>query len=200
MEIWKTFNENYEVSNLGNVRNKKTGKKKKPSMNSSGYYIFGSFLKGKRTNIYVHRAVMFSFKGKPKEGLVVNHKDGNKLNNNLNNLEYVTVRENSIHAIKSGLSKAPTERARGNNHWTRLYPDKVARGKNNGAVKHPDKIWRGSQCVSSKLNEEEVKEIRSLYSDGKSELELAEIYGVSRRNINNIVKRRTWRHVKWQTH
>ena len=50
-EIWMDFNKNYEVSNTGKVRNKKTKKEKKPSVNSSGYYIFGSFDKGKRKNV-----------------------------------------------------------------------------------------------------------------------------------------------------
>lgn len=194
-EVWKSFNETYEVSNLGNVRNKHSNKLKKPSKNSSGYYIFGSFKEGKRKNVYVHRAVMKSFVGEPEKGLVVNHLDGNKLNNNIENLEYVTMKENSQHAMENGLNELPTKRATGEKHWTRLYPEKLTRGEDNGAVKHPEKIWRGSQCKSSKLTEDNVREIKKLYKEGNTETELSNKFGVSRRNINNIINERTWRHV-----
>lgn len=55
-----------------------------------------------RRRIPVHRIVLMSFTGENKD-LCVNHKDGNKFNNNLDNLEWVTVAENNKHARDNGL-------------------------------------------------------------------------------------------------
>lgn len=57
----------------------------------------------KKTCIRLHRLVATQFIGPIEEGMVINHKDGNKLNNDVSNLEIVTIRENVIHAIKTGL-------------------------------------------------------------------------------------------------
>lgn len=77
-------NRNYEVSNLGNVRNTKTGKVLKPTLNKpNGWYRVS--LGGKRE--YVHRIVVESFNGCDLKGVYIHHKDGNKTNNAITNLE-----------------------------------------------------------------------------------------------------------------
>lgn len=108
-EIWKwikKFKNVYEISNIGQVRsfNKNTnGKIMKQNRNTKGY-LFVELRKNKKRFIKkVHRLVMETFIGKSK--LQVNHKDGNKHNNNLKNLEYVTCKQNIIHAWKIGLYK-----------------------------------------------------------------------------------------------
>jgi len=58
---------------------------------------------GKPTNYYVHRLVAEYFIGSIPEGYCVNHKDGNKLNNDVNNLEIVSYSENTRHADRTGL-------------------------------------------------------------------------------------------------
>lgn len=62
---------------------------------------------GSQFRIKAHRLVGMLFLNCPSnyEDLVINHKDGNKLNNRYSNLEWVTVRENNIHAIVNGLNK-----------------------------------------------------------------------------------------------
>ena len=69
-----------------------------------GYEYVCLFKDGKRKNRYVHQLVAEAYVGervKPH----VNHKDGNKLNNHASNLEWVTPKENKIHAFKIGLTK-----------------------------------------------------------------------------------------------
>ena len=68
--------------------------------NKRGYLFFNFWLNGKRKTHVVHRAILKSFIPEPKEYSVVNHKDGNKENNSLENLEWCTYSENTQHALK----------------------------------------------------------------------------------------------------
>lgn len=63
--------------------------------------------KGVRTQYLIHRLVANAFLPNPENKPQVNHKDGDKSNNNLQNLEWVTQSENQKHAIRTGLAKAP---------------------------------------------------------------------------------------------
>jgi len=100
----------YEVSNLGNVRsikrkyNPKT-KKLKTFINKGGYLFCYPYSKGVKHTLLVHRVVSIAFIPNPKNKPCVNHKDGNKQNNRLNNLEWCTYKENNKHARQNGLSK-----------------------------------------------------------------------------------------------
>jgi hypothetical protein len=97
IEIWKEIAgyKNYDVSSYGKVRNKKTGRILKQSI-MGGYYCVG--LSNKKTKTFsVHQLVSKAFIPNPENKLQVNHKDKNKLNNNVINLEYMTNKENSIH-------------------------------------------------------------------------------------------------------
>lgn len=84
----------YTVDEDGNVFSVRYGRLLKPYMSNSGYYMVT--LDGK--NVYVHRLVAKAFVPNPNCKLCVNHKDGNKLNNNVSNLEWVTYSENLQHA------------------------------------------------------------------------------------------------------
>lgn len=103
---WRDIKErpNYEVSEIGDVRNKITGVIRKPVLDkSTGYYKIG-FMEGRKTIMKcVHRLVAEAFLGGG-EGLDVNHKDGNKLNNAVSNLEFVTRGDNLRHAYDTGLN------------------------------------------------------------------------------------------------
>lgn len=118
MEIWKDVpnHSNYEVSNEGRVRNKATGKALSSSGSIKGEGYAGVTLgtgvgtgNGRKSNglkmksYKVHRLVMLAFVGPCPEGCNVNHKDGDKRNNSLSNLEYVSYSENTRHAISKGL-------------------------------------------------------------------------------------------------
>lgn len=69
-----------------------------------GYLRVVLSLNGQKTYIKVHQLVVEQFIGHVGEGFVINHKDGNKLNNNVDNLEITTVKDNTIHAHKNHLT------------------------------------------------------------------------------------------------
>lgn len=93
----------YEVSNKGNVKLLRSNKITKGSINNYGYkFITGKFNKY-RTTLLVHRLVANAFIPNPNNLPYINHKDGNKENNNVENLEWCTHSENMKHAVKIGL-------------------------------------------------------------------------------------------------
>ena len=88
----------YEVSNLGNVRNKRTGTVRKQT-DRKGYRKIR--INGR--DVSIHRLVADSFFDGDHSDLQVNHIDGNKANNHISNLEWVTPSENVKHAYNNGL-------------------------------------------------------------------------------------------------
>lgn len=106
MEIFKIIEDypNYEVSNLGNVRNKKTGKVLKPDKTIKGYLRVNFLKDGKLKHYLVHRLVATVFIPNPENKPQVNHIDGDKTNNQVENLEWNTYSENLKHAFRTGLN------------------------------------------------------------------------------------------------
>jgi hypothetical protein len=108
-EEWKAIaecNGEYYVSNHGRVKSLKFGKERilKPTVVGNGYLAVDiCILNKKRTMRTIHRLVALSFISNEKGKTDVNHKDGNKLNNLVENLEWMTRKENIQHAWDSGL-------------------------------------------------------------------------------------------------
>lgn len=96
---------NYYVTDDGRVWSERTQKYLSPQYDKNGYVKVQMRSTDNKSHRYsVHRLVLENFK--PVQGmekLQVNHKDGNKLNNNLNNLEWTTCKENIDHAIQNNL-------------------------------------------------------------------------------------------------
>ena len=92
--------ENYEVSNLGKVRNIKSGRTLKPKLNRGGYLMYGLYENNKQKFLLLHRIIATAFIDNPEEKPQVNHIDENKTNNDLSNLEWCTARENAIHGTR----------------------------------------------------------------------------------------------------
>ena len=89
-EVWKIMKEhsNYEVSNLGKIKNKTTDRIRKTSINNKGYEQFIVYIDKKPKTFYVHRVVANNFLENFNNLPEVNHKDENKLNNCVDNLEW----------------------------------------------------------------------------------------------------------------
>jgi len=109
----------YEISDIGNVKRvlvgpgTAVGKILKIKTTAYGYNEVMISKNGISRSFRVHRLVMAAFVGPCPEGYQVNHKDGNKRNNCLGNLEYVTPSENVRHAHRIGLKYQKGEK---NNH------------------------------------------------------------------------------------
>lgn len=122
-EIWKDipgYEGLYQVSNLGRVKAlERMTKRERPLFvkerilcpgKRTGYLIV-SLGSGKARKSYsVHRLVANAFIPNPENKRTVNHKDGNKMNNEASNLEWNTDKENLNHAIKTGLLKYENNR------------------------------------------------------------------------------------------
>ena len=115
IEVWKDipgFEGRYQASNLGRIRSIQDnhGKYKEQIrstwISSKGYKYVQLFIKNKRHNVSVHHAVASAFIPNPDNKPTVNHIDGNKQNNRVDNLEWVTYSENHVHAYKIGLKNA----------------------------------------------------------------------------------------------
>ena len=118
-EIWKDikdYEEMYQISDLGRVkslariikhqnRHYRKDKILKTSIDNHGYLQVTLCKNGKVKRFHVHRLVAQAFIPNPENKPQVNHIDGNKLNNNINNLEWNTAGENTYHAYKNDLIK-----------------------------------------------------------------------------------------------
>jgi len=103
-EIWKSIPgfENYLISNLGNVYNKKFNRVKKPTKGNGGYWSINLSKNGKSSFCLLHRIVAITFLPNPENKPQVNHINADKKDNTVNNLEWVTSKENNIHSVTKG--------------------------------------------------------------------------------------------------
>lgn len=93
MELWEKYNDKYDISNYGNIRNNITKKLYKPHKDKDGYLI--------HNNIKLHRAVALTFIPNPNNYTDVDHIDYNRSNNNVNNLRWCSHKDNCQHSSKN---------------------------------------------------------------------------------------------------
>ena len=119
-EVWKDipcYEGIYQASNLGRIRStegKTTYSRKhgvrhwksrvlKPKVDNQSSQRVSLWKEGKRKDLLVHRLVAATFLGKPPKNYTVNHKDGNRLNNCIDNLEWISLADNIRHGFEAGL-------------------------------------------------------------------------------------------------
>lgn len=95
---------NYTISTTGVITNTKTNYTKQQWLCQNGYYYVDLQHKGYKRKYPVHRLLALAFLPNPLNKRTVNHKDGNKENNDLSNLEWATDSENMQHAYDHNLN------------------------------------------------------------------------------------------------
>ena len=91
----KDYEDTYAVSNLGRVKNIKTGKILKPTKETGGYMKVTLYKNGKAKYHRVHRLVISAFKANSDNKPEVNHRNEDKTDNRLNNLEWISHKDNN---------------------------------------------------------------------------------------------------------
>lgn len=107
MEVWASIvgHPYYEISSFGRVRSLHTWRGKRGRIrscqdNGNGYRFIQLWAGGRYTSLYIHRLVAVTFLDNPHLLPEVNHRDGDKHNNNSTNLEWVTKAENGLHKTR----------------------------------------------------------------------------------------------------
>lgn len=215
-EIWKRFKDtDYQVSNLGNVFSVYNGKQLKPFMNDR-YLVVDLFAYTVRQRIAVHRMVAIAFIENPDNKEYVNHIDGNKLNNCVDNLEWVTASENSIHAVATGLSPIGEAKTLAKLTEKDVLEIQAAfeagekdfvlaekYGVTSGVISsiRLGKTWKhvsGKVFAPSgpnpvkKLSGEDIPVIRQMFLDGFNDADIGRKFNVARGTINQIRQGKTW--------
>lgn len=198
MEEWRVIpGELYEVSTSGVIRRAvdtcgtRAGRIVKPIAGATGYAQV-SLCAPKRSprRAYVHRLVLEAFVGPCPDGHVVNHRDGDKQNNALANLEYVTRAQNARHAIETGLRplramhvfpKPPPRLQRGEEHWTNRMPDRIA---------------RGDRMPHTKLTAAKVREMREMRARGETLRVISEKVGICIAQCSRVLRGQRWSYVQ----
>lgn len=139
---------------------------------SHGYDRVSLSIAGRKTRRPVHRIVLEAFIGPCPSGYEVNHKDGNKKNNHIDNLEYVSRQDNVKHAWENSLMHPPS----GDNHWTR---------------RTPHKIGYSHRGLMKKLKDCEVAEIRRLLCCGLKGNFIAKMFKLTPSHISSIKNNKT---------
>ena len=102
MEQWKEYNKNYLISNTGKVISRTTGKLK-ATKEHNGYLYISYSLDGTNKMKTIHRMVAETFIPNPNNLREVDHKNCDKHDNRVENLEWVSSSENKLRAIKNGI-------------------------------------------------------------------------------------------------
>lgn len=113
-EIWKTISDfnNYEVSNLGNIRNITTGKVLKSSDNGRGYLKVILYQNNKKYTKKIHRLVAEAFLENPENLPQINHIDECKTNNSIENLEWCSCIYNNNYGTRNERASKTLKKSR----------------------------------------------------------------------------------------
>ena len=106
-----------------------------------------------------------------------------------------TAADNTADMMRKGRWNANRALPTGAEHWTHQHPERIRHGDMHHAVLHPEVFLRGEDLPQSRVGEHQVKEIRALKRTGLSDEAISRRYPISRRAVNAIVNRKTWRHV-----
>lgn len=177
----------YQVSTLGRVRSldrvitwyrrdiarnvskDMKGKIMKIKTNNHGYCVIHLRKDQEDFHVSIHRLVARTFIPNPENKPCVNHMNGVKTDNRLENLEWCTISENTKHSIVTGLYTPPD---------ISLYQK------------------RGETHPNSVVNDDKVRQIRKMREEGMTLMAIADVFGISFSNVDRICRRLNWKHVE----
>lgn len=154
----------FEISTHGRLKNIKTQYIYKLNVLNTGYCSVRTTVGKEKIHIIIHKAVAYTFLGNPNNLPEVNHKDGNKENNHVDNLEFCTSHENQQHKYDTG-----------------LFDVNKIKGENNGASKL---TWNDIEYIRTNYKKGS-KEFGAHAMSRK--------YSVSHPTILAIIRNKTWK-------
>lgn len=175
-EKWRSitgYESLYMISNFGNVYSLRRKRAMKKYIDKAGYCRTGLTKEYKTKQIFIHRLVSEMFISNPKNKPHINHKDFNRSNNYSNNLEWVTRKENMAYSKLNGRFAMSEQR--------KTDQKIINSGENN---------------PRTKILNKNIPEIIELKKRGLYDREIADMYGVGRRVINNIINNKTFQTIK----
>lgn len=155
----KNYENLYIIYNNGTVYSIKNKKFLKSRLTGTGYNTVVLCNNKIRENLSIHRLVAIYFIENLNNKSQVNHKDGNKSNNDINNLEWCTPKENTIHAYKTGLAN---------------YNYSIIRNK-------------ATSLKCRKFNKKDEIKIKELFKDGMMQKDIAIKFKCARQTIGKII-------------
>lgn len=207
IEFWTSVTEegfdHYYISSKGRVWNSKTKRLLKGDISNKGYLRVHLHNKNIQRKYSVHRLVALAFIVNPNCKKTVNHIDGDKLNNHIENLEWLTLKENIKHAQKNGLrlivkneqiERAVSLRKLGYTYKEISeelgYSDETASRYIRLHVEDNPQESYLKEVVEMKIftTKEQVEEIITLRKQGLTQYEIAEIVGVSQGTVGSRCK------------
>lgn len=173
--MWKIVqdNDNYRINSDGQVLNVRNNKILKPYFGTNGYHYVKIRINNKLRHVAVHRLVANAFILNPNNYSDVNHKNGIKTDNRVENLEWVNRSQNCQHAWDIGLNDHNRERFR-----------KMA--KNNC----------GEQSPASKLTKEDVLKIKEMANNGIRVEVIKQEFQISTAHVYRLINGERWGHLK----
>ena len=191
-EIWKDikgYEGLYQVSNFGNVKSIRNNIILKPNVKQNGYYRVSLSINSKIKEANVHALVASMFIDNPKNKPTVNHKDLNKLNNHVSNLEWATMKEQTDHLI---LNK-PNYLKDKSKKMIELKANKEFEQKRLKALRKCDRskqiAYAKSNCGEKNYNAKLMLHLETGFCPGIVK-DLAALYKVTHTAIVNSIKRK----------
>jgi hypothetical protein len=158
---------------------------------ANGYGQFGLWdpKEKKRWNFVAHRLLWEATNGLVAPGLLVLHRCDNRTCVLLDHMFVGTTQDNTADMVSKN------RQAKGLRSGAYTKPESRLYGDRNGSRRKPETRPRGEASGMSKMSDEQVREIRWLYSEGWHQEIIAEYFGMVQSTISSIVRRETWKHL-----
>ncbi len=195
IEEWKVINEfeDYQISNLGRVKSFNKYRNKDSRILKLQKCVYGyhhvTLCKNRYQKIFkVHRLVLTYFKPILNlQDYQCNHIDGNKLNNNINNLEWCTGSENMIHAYRTGLEIV--KKGKDSPNYGKHHSEETKKKMSESHL-----YIKGERNPRHKLTEFNIIEIRKLLKEDKlSQEEIGKMFKIDQTIISKIKLNQIWK-------